>query len=138
VHAEDIAEAVDYPYEPPSPRHLNRMIDLAARLLPDSLAGRRRAGLAAPARELVAAGTPGRTLRLEVEGAGGGEWLIALDSPGAVGSTEHEVAHVALDGVEFCRLAAGHVTPEEAAAGQDGDREAIHDVLYATASLSRM
>lgn len=34
--------------------------------------------------------------------------------------------------------AAGHVTPEEAAAGQDGDREAIHDVLYATASLSRM
>ncbi len=58
--------------------------------------------------------------------------------PGAVGSAEHEVAHVALDGVEFCRLAAGHVTPEEAAAGQDGDREAIHDVLYATASLSRM
>ncbi|WP_405480355.1 zf-HC2 domain-containing protein [Streptomyces sp. NBC_00009] len=138
VHAEDIAEAVDYPYEPPSPRHLNRMIDLAARLLPDSLAGRRRAGLAAPARGLVAAGAPGRTLRLEVEGAGGGEWLIALDSPGAVGSTEHEVAHVALDGVEFCRLAAGHVTPEEAAAGQDGDREAIHDVLYATAALSRM
>ncbi|MFE6754493.1 zf-HC2 domain-containing protein [Streptomyces sp. NPDC057684] len=138
VHAEDIAEAVDYPYEPPSPRHLNRMIDLAARLLPDSLAGRRRAGLAAPARGLVAAGAPGRTLRLEVEGAGGGEWLISLDSPGAVGSAEHEVAHVALDGVEFCRLAAGHVTPEEAAAGQDGDREAIHDVLYATASLSRM
>ncbi|MCX5082394.1 MULTISPECIES: zf-HC2 domain-containing protein [Streptomyces] len=138
VHAEDIAEAVDYPYEPPSPRHLNRMIDLAARLLPDSLAGRRRAGLAAPARGLVAAGAPGRSLRLEVEGAGGGEWLISLDSPGAVGSAEHEVAHVALDGVEFCRLAAGHVTPEEAAAGQDGDREAIHDVLYATASLSRM
>jgi len=138
LHAEDIAEAVDYPYEAPSPRHLHRMIDLAARLLPDSLAGRRRAGLAAPARGLVAAGAPGRTLRLEVEGAGGGQWLIALDSPGAVGSAAHEVAHVALDGVEFCRLAAGHVTPEEAAAGQDGDREAIHDVLYATASLSRM
>ncbi|MEU6660551.1 MDMPI N domain containing protein [Streptomyces sp. NPDC046821] len=138
VHAEDIADAVDYPYEPPSPRHLNRMIDLAARLLPDSLAGRRRAGLASPARGLVAAGMPGRTLRLEVEGAGGGEWLIALDSPAAIGSAEHEVAHVALDGAEFCRLAAGHVTPEEAAAGQDGDREAIHDVLYATAGLSRM
>ncbi|MGW0814258.1 zf-HC2 domain-containing protein [Streptomyces viridiviolaceus] len=140
VHAEDIAEAVDYPYEPPAPRHLNRMIDLAARLLPDVLAARRLAGLSpgGTRRHLVAAGEPGRSLRLEIEGSGGGEWLIPLDSPGAVGSADHEVAHVALDGVEFCRLAAGHVSPAEAAAGQVGDREAIRDVLFAAASLSRM
>ncbi|WP_340378074.1 maleylpyruvate isomerase N-terminal domain-containing protein [Streptomyces sp. SS7] len=120
VHAEDIAEAVDYPYAPPA---------------------RRRAGLAAPApsaRHLVSAGSPGRSLRLEIEGDGGGEWLIPLDSPAAVGSAAHEVAHVALDDVEFCRLAAGHVPPEEAAAGQLGDRGAIRDVLFAAASLSRM
>jgi hypothetical protein len=140
VHAEDIAEAVDYPYEPPSPRYLNRMIDLAARMLPLVLAERRRHGLASPGggRHLVGVGEPGRSLRLEIEGHGGGEWLISLDSPGAVGSAEREVAHVALDGVEFCHLAAGHVSPEEAAAGQLGDREAIRDVLFATASLSRM
>ena len=104
------------------------------------LAARRRAGLASPARtrHLVTAGRPGRSLRLEIEGLGGGEWLIPLDSPAAVGSAEHEVAHVALDGVEFCRLAAGHVTPEEAAAGQVGDHEAIRDVLFAAASLSRI
>ncbi|WP_133912381.1 maleylpyruvate isomerase N-terminal domain-containing protein [Streptomyces sp. BK561] len=142
VHAEDIAEAVDYPYAPPAPRHLRGMIDLAARMLPQALAARRRAGLAAPApsaaRHLVSAGSPGRSLRLEIEGDGGGQWLIPLDSPGAVGSADHEVAHVALDDVEFCRLAAGHVRPEEAAAGQLGDREAIRDVLFAAASLSRM
>ncbi|GAB7109162.1 zf-HC2 domain-containing protein [Streptomyces phaeofaciens JCM 4814] len=140
VHAEDIAIAVDYPYAPPAPRHLHGMIDLAARLLPQALATRRRAGLAAPApsRHLVTAGQPGRSLRLEIEGEGGGQWLIPLDSPGAVGSADHEVAHVALDDVEFCRLAAGHVPPEEAAAGQLGDREAIRDVLFAAASLSRM
>ncbi|NGO79150.1 MDMPI N domain containing protein [Streptomyces sp. YC504] len=138
VHAGDIADAVDYPYQPPAPRHLNRMIDLAARMLPSALAERRREGRAAPPKSLVRAGSPGRSLRLEVEGSGGGEWLIALDSPGAVGSADHEVAHVALDGVEFCRLAAGHVLPQEAAAGQDGDREAIRDVLSAAASLSRM
>ncbi|MGW1890004.1 zf-HC2 domain-containing protein [Streptomyces sp. NPDC002004] len=138
VHADDIARAVDYPYEPPAPRHLHRMIDLAARMLPGVLAARRRAGLAGAPRALVAAGAPGRSLRLEIEGAGGGEWLIALDSPGALASPEHEVAHVALDGVEFCRLAAGHVPPEEAAAGQTGDREAIRDVLTAAASLSRI
>ncbi|MFJ5808929.1 zf-HC2 domain-containing protein [Streptomyces sp. NPDC093093] len=138
VHAWDIAEAVDYPYEAPSGPHLHQMIDLAARLLPGALAERRRAGLAAPARGLVAAGAPGRTLHLEIEGAGGGGWDIALDSPAAKPSAEHTVAHVALEGTEFCRLAAGHISPEEAAAGQHGDREAIRDVLTAAASLSRL
>lgn len=140
VHAEDIADAVNYPYAPPAPRQLREMIELAARLLPTALAGRRRAGLASPvrSRHLAPAGQPGRSLRLEIEGLGGGEWLIPLDSPAAVGSAEHEVAHVALDDVEFCQLAAGHVRPEDAAAGQDGDREAIRDVLFAAASLSRM
>ncbi|MFP3991729.1 zf-HC2 domain-containing protein [Streptomyces sp. E11-3] len=138
VHAGDIADAVDYPYEPPAPRHLNQMIDLAARMLPTALAERRRAGLAAPSGQLVAAGAPGRTVRLEVEGLGGGEWFIALDSPGAAVSSEREVAHVALDSVEFSQLAAGHVSPQEAAAGQHGDRQAIEDVLSAAASLSRM
>ncbi|MGW3492675.1 zf-HC2 domain-containing protein [Streptomyces sp. NPDC001020] len=158
VHAEDIANAIDYPYEPPAPRHLSRMIGLAARKLPVALAACRQARPAplGRTRHLVAVGEPGRSLRLEIEGRGGGEWLIPLDSPplsappppstsleredphGAVGSGGHEVAHVALDGVEFCRLAAGHVPPEDAAAGQFGDREAIRDVLFAAASLSRM
>ncbi|MET7859115.1 zf-HC2 domain-containing protein [Streptomyces sp. NPDC005318] len=138
VHGGDIADAVDYPYEAPSAAHLHRMIDLAARLLPAALAGRRRAGLAAPARHLVTAGSPGRSLHLEIEGSGGGNWYIALDSPAALGSPDHTVAQVALDGVEFCQLVAGHVSPVEAAAGQEGDREAIRDVLFAAASLSRL
>ncbi|GHH90733.1 zf-HC2 domain-containing protein [Streptomyces capillispiralis] len=139
VHAENIAEAVDYPYDPPTGRHLHHIVDLAARMLPAVLEHRRLHGLASPVeRRLVAAGEPGRSLRLEIEGSGGGEWLIPLDSPAAKGSAEHEVAHVALDGAEFCRLAAGHVPPLDAAAGQVGDRAAIKDVLYAAASMSRI
>ncbi|MBY8339862.1 zf-HC2 domain-containing protein [Streptomyces spinosirectus] len=135
VHAEDIADAVDYPYEPPAPRHLHRMIDLAARVLPTALDQRRRTGHSA---QQPPTDRPGRGLRLEIEGSGGGEWVIPLDSAAGVGSVEHEVAHVALDGVEFCRLAAGHVPPAEAAVGQVGDKEAIRDVLFAAASLSRL
>lgn len=138
VHADDIAAAVDYPYEPPAGAHLHRMIDLAVRLLPAALAARRRAGLAGPARHLVTAGSPGRSLHLEVEGAGGGHWYIALDSPAAVADPDRTVAQIALDGVEFCQLVAGHVPPADAAAGQDGDREAVRDVLFAAASLSRL
>ncbi|MFE0047804.1 maleylpyruvate isomerase N-terminal domain-containing protein [Streptomyces albireticuli] len=138
VHAVDIADAIDYPYASPSAGHLHRMVDLGARLLPAAIAGRRRDGLAPPPHALVPAGAPGRTLHLEVEGSGGGHWYIPLDSPGATTSAAETVAHVALDAVEFCRLAAGHIPPEEAAAGQTGDRQAIRDALYATASLSRL
>ncbi|WP_435851361.1 zf-HC2 domain-containing protein [Streptomyces thermolilacinus] len=138
VHADDIATALAYPYEPPSGTHLHGMIDLAVRLLPAALAERRRAGQAGPARSLVEAGAPGRSLRLEVEGAGGGHWYVALDSPAALACPERQVAVVALDRAEFCQLMAGHVMPEEAAVGQDGDREAVRDFLYTAASLSRM
>ncbi|NML50175.1 MDMPI N domain containing protein [Streptomyces sp. R302] len=138
LHADDIANAVAYPYDPPSGPHLHGMIDLAARLLPAAVAHRRRTGRAAPSRHLVTAGAPGRSLHLEVEGAGGGHWYIALDSPAALGSPDHTVAQVALDGVEFCQLVAGRITPEEAAAGQTGDRQAIQDVLAAAASLSHL
>lgn len=138
VHGGDIADAVDYPYELPASAHLKAMIDLCARLLPDALAERRRAGLAAPPRRLVEAGAPGRTLHLQVEGTGGGDWYIPLDSPAAVGTAEEAVAHIALDPEAFYQLAAGHVPPQEAAVGQVGDVEAIRDVLFATASLSRL
>jgi hypothetical protein len=138
IHADDIADVVGYPYGAPAPLHLHGMIDLAARQLPDAVAGRRRAGLAESPGTLLPPGAPGRSLHLEVEGEGGGDWYIPLDSPAAEGSREHSVAHIALDEVEFCRLAAGHVTPEDLAAGVEGDRGAAHDVLAAAASMSRL
>ncbi len=138
MHAEDIATAIHYPYTAPQSTHLHHMVDLAARMLPETIARRRRAGLSGPPRRLSAAGTPGRALHLEVEGDGGGDWYIPLDSPAAAVRPGDAVAHVALDDYEFCQLAAGHVAPAEAMAGWDGDREAIEDVLFATASLSRM
>ncbi|HEV7625452.1 MAG TPA: MDMPI N domain containing protein, partial [Streptomyces sp.] len=136
--AEDIADAIDYPYGAPQGAHMHHMVDLAARMLPGTIAWRRRKGLASAPRRLAAAGAPGRALHLEVEGEGGGDWYIPLDSPGASAQPADAVAHVALDRYEFCQLAAGHIRPSETAAGQDGDREAIRDVLFAAASLSRM
>jgi hypothetical protein len=129
---------VDYPYDPPASGHLKLMTELVVRMLPGALADRRRAGLAGPPRGLVVAGTPGRTLHLEVEGSSGGDFYIALDSPAAQASPDEEVAHVALDATEFCRLAAGRVSPEGAVAGREGDPLAISDVLGAAASLSRL
>jgi hypothetical protein len=143
VHADDIAQAVDYPYEPPLGTHLRLLVDLTARRLPGSIAGRRRAGLANLAGRLTTAGSPGRTLHLEVEGAGGGDFYISLDSPTATVSraaARRAVARVALDDVLFCQLASGRITPEEAVegAGVQGDTDAVRDVLFAAADLSRL
>lgn len=138
IHADDIARAVAYPYDAPAAKHLGEMISLAARMLPSAMAGRRRQGLAVSAGRLVEAGTPGRSIRLEVEGPGGGDWYVPLDSPAAIPSPGESVAHIALDGVEFCQLTAGHRDPEDMAAGTSGDPAAVLDVLYAAASLSRL
>lgn len=133
VHAGDVAEAVDYPHPPPEGPHLRQMIELSARMLPETIAATRQAGGPAPA------GAPVRTVRLEIEGSGGGTWDIPLDRPGATARPRTEtVAHVALEEAEFCRLAAGHITPMDAAAGQHGDRQAVWDVLFAAASMSRL
>ncbi|WFB11722.1 zf-HC2 domain-containing protein [Streptomyces sp. LX-29] len=138
VHAGDIADAVSYPYEPPAADHLHEMIGFWVEKLPGALAERRRAGLAAPPRELVEAGRPGRALCLEVEGSGGGRWYIPLDSPAAVAGPERQVAHIAMDLDAFHQLMAGHVDPRDAAAGAAGDPEAVRDVLLTSAALSRM
>ncbi|NED88128.1 MDMPI N domain containing protein, partial [Streptomyces sp. SID11233] len=77
--------------------------------------------------------------RLEIEGPGGGVWRIGVDPKAESGQgPQEDVAEVRLDGVEFCQVAAGHLTPEEAALGQEGDRETILRVLRATAALSRL
>ncbi|MFY1677505.1 anti-sigma factor family protein [Streptomyces sp. WMMC905] len=137
AHGEAIAEAVDYPYAPPAPAHLRPMLDLAVRTLPRAVAARRPAGppFSPTGRRLVPVGAPGPTVRLEIEGEGGGEWLVALGSPATTASADHVVAHVALDGEEFCRLLAGRLDPAEATAGRRGDPEAVRAVLVAAAYL---
>ncbi|WP_405011980.1 MDMPI N domain containing protein [Kitasatospora sp. NBC_01539] len=130
IHGGDIARAVDYPYPPPAPQHLRRLVDLGARSLPALMAAQRRAPGPAP-------GGPGRTLRLVIDGPAGGQWLIPLDgTEGPEGSGE-PVAEMALDSLEFCYLAAAHRDPDRVPVGEGGDREAIRRVLHALPLLSR-
>ncbi|QMU74979.1 MDMPI N domain containing protein [Streptacidiphilus sp. PB12-B1b] len=137
IHAVDIAEAVGYPYGPPRGVHLRRLIGVAARALPTALAALRGAGQATAA--------PGpdearghRAVKLVIEGRGESEWLIPLepDAPPPPPGTP-PVATLALDGVEFCFLAAARRDPDRLPCGITGDRATAHDVLHATRLLSR-
>ncbi|MQS13617.1 MDMPI N domain containing protein [Streptomyces kaniharaensis] len=145
VHGEDVARAVAYPYDPPAPQHLRQMVDVAVRILPQILAGRRSARADRPAAAPTGApaappadGRPGRRLRLVIDGPAAGEWLIPLDGPEDDGPPGGEpVASMVLDGLEFCQLAAAHRDPDRLPVGEHGDRAAIREVLHALPLLSR-
>ncbi|RAG82137.1 MDMPI N domain containing protein [Streptacidiphilus pinicola] len=123
IHAEDIAEAVGYPYNPPRGAHIRSLIGLAVRLLPYAFAGEPGAD---------------RVIQLIVEGRGEGTWLIPVDSPGTVPPPDTEpTATVAIDGVEFCHLCAGRRDPHRIPAGITGDRELARAALAAAPLLSR-
>ncbi|WP_371479954.1 zf-HC2 domain-containing protein [Kitasatospora sp. NBC_00315] len=145
VHGEDVARAVAYPYTPPAPQHLRLMIDLAARMLPTAVTALRGAGgpdrIGRPTADRggarQGAGRPGRLLRLVIDGPATGEWLIPLDGTLPPRGSAEPVAAMVLDGLEFCRLAAGHRDPERMPVGEHGDRAAIREVLRAAPLLSR-
>ncbi|MEZ0093934.1 zf-HC2 domain-containing protein [Streptacidiphilus sp. EB129] len=143
IHAEDIAEAVGYPYGPPRGAHLRQLLDLASRMLPTAMAGLRAAGLAALTSwqdESYRYGDPRgpRVIKLIIEGRGESEWLIPLTAGETPLPPDTEpVATVAVDGVEFCFLCAAHRDPDRLPCGITGDRAAAHDLLHAARLLSR-
>ena len=139
VHGEDVARAVAYPYTPPAPQHLRLMVDLATRMLPAAVAALRGAGPPEPVGPSGRGGAhrSARVLRLVIDGPATGEWLIPLDGSAPPYGGAEPVAAMVLDGLEFCRLAAGHRDPERMPVGEHGDRAAIREVLRAAPLLSR-
>lgn len=144
IHAEDIAEAVGWPYGPPRGVHIRTMVGLATRLLPYPLSALREAGAAArTGQQDPSYGDPRgiRAVKLIIEGRGESEWLVPLEvpAPGAppLPADTEPVATVAIDGVEFCFLCAAHRDPDRTPHGITGDRSAARDLLHAARLLSR-
>lgn len=137
AHARDVAEAVHRPYAPPAGAHLGLLVDLAVRRLSGVLTGRRSARPPADGPRHARPAPSGRTLRLVVEGEGGGHWDVPLEAPAAPPVPGRVVAQLRLDGTAFCRLISGHLSPDETAAGQEGDPAAVAEVLRALAALAR-
>ncbi|MBF9072142.1 zf-HC2 domain-containing protein [Streptacidiphilus fuscans] len=136
IHADDIAEAVSYPYHPPRGAHMRQLIGLAVRLLPLAMSALRASGEATSPDPVP--GEQSRVVKLIVEGRGEGEWLIPIDAPGWVPPTDVEpTATLAIDGVEFCFLCAARRDPHRVPVGIKGDAPAARDLLAAARLLSR-
>lgn len=113
THTDDIRRATGRPLAAPAPRHLAFMSSLAVGALPLGLL-------------LAGIDDPGRTVRVVLTGAGGGEFVQALTLGGTPGDPD---ATVTADVVDFCRLAAQRLTPAELRHEVTGDPRTAADVL---------
>ncbi len=122
THTDDLRGVLGLGSEPPDPRSLSLMSDLAGRMLPSalSLAGRRR---------------DGKTARLVLTGPGGGDWTIAMGrgEPAAV----PDVTLIA-DVVDWCRVVGDRLAASELVCVIEGDTELGDDLLAAGPALATL
>ena len=123
IHGEDIAAATGRPAVPPLPEHVHPMADFAARVLPRVTSRR-----IAPPHD--------RYVRLHLTGAGGGTWTVPLDPAVTIPAAVRPAAEVALDVVEFCRLAADRRDPGRIAVEVRGDTALAREFLAAVPAMA--
>ncbi|MFC0527415.1 anti-sigma factor family protein [Phytohabitans kaempferiae] len=110
IHLDDIGAAVGRGTTTPPPEQVRRIVDLAAALLPEALEG-----------------SPAGTVRLVLDGAGGGEWTLPC-GPG--GETT-----IFADAVEFTRLVANRRSAETLPHSATGSPAVSTRVLSVAATL---
>ena len=122
VHGDDLRRAAGLPTPPPEARHLSLMSDLAGRILPLALAVSGRA-------------RDGKTARLVLTGAGGGDWVLAMgDGEPAV---EPDVT-VTADVVGWCLLVGDRIDPDVIYYHVDGDPALGRDLVAAAPALATL
>jgi uncharacterized protein (TIGR03083 family) len=113
THEEDIRRATGRALAAPEPARLRRMSRIAVPSIPFGLA-------------LAGDPAPGRTARVVLTGLGGGTWDQALGWGETAGTPE---ATLVLDVVDYCRLAARRVGPDDVTVTVEGDGDLARRIL---------
>ena len=123
THFDDILAALGRAEQPIEAPVMRTMAELAVQTLPMALAARGYE-------------FPGRTARIVMTGAGGGDWTIGAAVGEAAGPVPHAVLRVPI--VEFCRRFADRLAVDEVPFEIEGDRDlarALVDAAPAFAGL---
>jgi uncharacterized protein (TIGR03083 family) len=120
THRDDIGTAIGRPQPVPPAEQVWRIVDLAARLLPEALS---RHGTS----------RPGQAGRIVLGGLTGGEWTFPIGHTAADPGRVEVVVHA--DAVELARLAANRRPPEAFLPMVTGDHVLAARVLHAVATL---
>lgn len=121
THHDDTLRALGRPVAAPSVAALGAMAALSMRLAPAALGATGRA-------------RSGRSARVRLTGAGGGEWLIAL-APGEVAAAD-PIATVTVDVVDWCRRFADRADPDSVVVAVDGDAAVGRDLVLAAPAFA--
>jgi uncharacterized protein (TIGR03083 family) len=118
IHLDDIRTAVGKGQTTPPPEQVRRIVDLAIELLPGAL-------------DTHGAARPGHTVRLVLDGTGGGEWTFPMgeDQPGGTEVT------IQADAIEFTRLVANRRSPDTIRHSATGNPAVSAGVLRVAATL---
>jgi uncharacterized protein (TIGR03083 family) len=120
THDDDIRDALGRERLVPHAVELGVMSDIAVNILPFCLD--------------AAGTTPAAAARLVLTGDGGGDWLVSLD-----GSEHPEPAvTITMDVVDYCRVVAERIAPDECAATLDGDAALGRTVLACASALATL
>jgi len=120
THDDDIRDALGRDREVPHPLELGVMSDIAVNILPFCLD--------------AAGTTPAAAARLVLTGDGGGDWVVSLD-----GNEHPEPAvTITMDVVDYCRVVAERIAPDECAATLDGDAALGRTVLACASALATL
>jgi len=119
IHAEDIRGTLARPAQSPPPEHIARIVGFGLGLLPAAMDAARRAH-------------PGRAVRLELTGAGGGTYVVPLS---AAYDGAAPAADIALPAERFCRLMAGRSDPAASGIRVTGDQRFAADFIAVAATL---
>ena len=121
VHTEDLRAALDLPGLPPEPADAHLLADLGLRMLPLTWPDDAPAG----------------SFDVVLNGPGGGRWTGGPSFVAAGSTVASARGTVALDVVDFCRLAGGRLLPADVRhTASDPDLARI--MLTATAALARL
>lgn len=120
THDDDIRDALGRDRFTPHPVELSVMADVAVNILPFCLD--------------AAGATPNAAARLVLTGAGGGDWIVSLD-----GADHPEPAvTITMDTVDYCRVVAERLAPDECGATVDGDEALGRTVLACASALATL
>jgi uncharacterized protein (TIGR03083 family) len=123
IHLDDLGAAVGQPQPTPRPEQVRRIVDLAVKLLPDVL---RAHGVV----------RQGRSVRLILDGTGGGDWSFPLGRHAVHADDSASVdATISAKAVEFCHLVANRRTPQTLRHTVDGDQGVATTVLRVASTL---
>ncbi|GAA4707977.1 hypothetical protein Prum_079580 [Phytohabitans rumicis] len=118
IHLDDIRAVIGKGQTTPPPEQVRRIVELAIELLPGAL-------------DAHGAARPGHTVRLVLDGAGGGEWTFPMgaEQPGGAEVT------IQADAVEFTRLVANRRSPDTIRHSATGNQAVSAGVLRVAAML---